>query len=163
MFGCFYGSVENEVGEVYFKPTTAMRDAAVTVGDRRALMMRVVRDAVRAVVEVVLVGCKTRSVRSMMFGSVNSGARVAEERGVANAVGDARDEVRVLRDEGAAIWKPAERPAAVASGVGRESIVVRQKRESLSLERRADPTASRQTRRAVSGNRDADTRRLGRK
>ena len=52
----------------YFKPTTAMRDAAVTIADRRAQMKRVVRDAVRVVVEVVPVGDQSRSVCSKMFG-----------------------------------------------------------------------------------------------
>ena len=113
----------------YFKPTTATLDVAVTSGDRRAQMKRVVRDAVQVVVEVVLVGGKTRSVRSMMLSSENSGARLAEERGVADEGCDARDDVRVLQDEGAAMREPVERPAAIASGVDGESIVVRQKRE----------------------------------
>ena len=94
----------------YFKPTTAMRDAAVTIADRRALMIRVVRDAVLVVVEVVQFGEQTRSVRSMMLRSENFGARVAEERGVANEVCDARDEVRELQDEGAAISNPWSAP-----------------------------------------------------
>ena len=92
-------------------------------------MKRVVRDAVRVVVDVVPVGDQCRSVCSKMFGTEDDGARVAEERGVANEVGDARDEVRVLRDKAATIWKPVERPAAVASGVVMESIIVRQRRE----------------------------------
>ena len=38
-----------------------------------------------------------------MFGTEKDGARVAEDRGVADEVGDARDEVRVLRDKAATI------------------------------------------------------------
>ena len=127
----------------YFKPTTAMRDAAVTIADRRALMIRVVRDAVLVVVEVVQFGEQTRSVRSMMLRSENFGARVAEERGVANEVCDARDEVRELQDEGAAIWEPVERPAAIASGVDAESMLCARSVSIVTLKAQADPTASR--------------------
>ena len=85
----------------YFKSTTATLDVAVTGGARRAMTMRVERCAIRVVVEVVLLGDQIWSVRSMLFGSENSRARLAEERGVADEGCDARDEVRVLRDKAA--------------------------------------------------------------
>ena len=55
------------------------------------------------------------------------------------------------------LWKPVERPAAVASGVWREGIVVRQKREDLKDRKASGPNMFQTGTRAVSGNRDADT------
>ena len=117
----------------YFKSTTATSSVAVTGGARRVMTMRVERCAIRVVVEVALFGDQIRSVRSMLFGSENSGARLAEERGVADEGCDARDEVRGLRARGAAIRRPVERPAAIASGVDGESNVVRQKGEMFNF------------------------------
>ena len=71
-----------------------MLDVAVTTRERRLQMVCMTRDAARVVVEVFLVGEQIRSARSKMFGSEKSGARLAEERVVADAACDARDEAR---------------------------------------------------------------------
>ena len=63
--------------------------------------------------------------------------RHVEQRGVAEAVGDARDDVVALSAKGATIWELSspfwESAAAIASGVDAEGFCVRAEGEVLDL------------------------------